>query len=62
LWNSAPVLVTIAEYEEKAKNLMNGSFHEMGRQARIINWKRIDQLYKLERELKEVKGKLGLFA
>lgn len=62
LWNSTPVLVTTAKYEEIAKNLMNGSFHEMGRQARIINWKRIDQLYKLERELKEVKGKLGLFA
>ena len=62
LWNSTPVLVTTAEYEEIAKNLMNGSFHEMGRQARIINWKRIDQLYKLERELKEVKGELRLFA
>jgi len=62
LWNSTPVLVTTAKYEEIAKNLMNGSFHEMGRQARIINWKRIDQLYKLERELKEVKGELRLFA
>lgn len=61
LWNSTPVLVTTAEYEETAKNLMNGSFHEMARQARIINWKRIDQLYNLERELKEVKGELSLF-
>ena len=61
LWNSTPVLVTTAEYEEIAKNLMNGSFHEMATQVRIINWKRIDQLYKLERELREVKGELRLF-
>ena len=62
LWNSTPVLVTTVEYEEIAKNLMNGSFHEMARQARVINWKRMDQLYKLEKELREIKGELRLFS
>ena len=62
LWSSIPILVTTAKYEKIARSLMNGSFHEMTTQARIINWKRIEQLYKLERELRELKGELGLFA
>jgi len=60
LWNSIPVLVTTSKFEEIAKNLMNGSFHEMTKQARIINWKKIEQLYKSERELREIKRELRL--
>ena len=60
LWNSMPVLVTTQKYEEAARNLMKGSFHEMAREARIINWKRIEQLYQLGTQLTEVKKELRL--
>lgn len=60
LWNSTPVLVTTAKYEEMARDLMEGSFHEMARKARIINWKRIEQLFQLETQLTKVKKELRL--
>lgn len=60
LWDSRPVLVTTTEYEEKARDLMNGSFHEMRRRAIILNWKKIERIYKVEKELNEVREEIGL--
>lgn len=60
LWDSRPVLVTTTEYEEKARDLMNGSFHEMRRRAIILNWKKIERIYKVEKELNEVREEIRL--
>ena len=60
LWNSRPILVTTPGYEEKARNFLDGSFHEMRKRPTILNWRRIEQLYKLEKELNEVWEEIGL--
>ncbi|MHA1834402.1 MAG: hypothetical protein ACTSV7_10450 [Candidatus Baldrarchaeia archaeon] len=59
-WNCFPILVTTEKYEEKAKQLLNGSFHEMKNKARIINWKTVQRLYRLEKQVKNLKAEVCL--
>jgi hypothetical protein len=40
-WNSKPFLVTTNGYAAQAKSLLEGSFHEMREDARIVNWERL---------------------
>lgn len=40
-WNSRPVLVTTDRYGDQARSLLEGSFHEMKDDARIVNWEKI---------------------
>jgi predicted RNA-binding protein len=40
-WNSKPVLVTTNPYIAQAKSLLEGSFHEMKEDAKIVNWEKI---------------------
>lgn len=59
-WNSRPYLVTTERYIEQAKRLLEGSFHEMREDARIVNWEKIVKLHKLLREADEIRRELKL--
>jgi len=58
-WNSEPFLITTEEYSEKAKLLLEGSFHEIQEVTRIIGWNKILQLHRLEKDLARTKTELG---
>jgi len=60
LWNSKPFLITTEEYIAQAKWLLEGSFHEMKDDARIVNWKKIVKLYQLLKEANEIKSEIRL--
>jgi predicted RNA-binding protein len=60
LWNSIPVLVTTEQYVIQAEELLSGSFHEMRKQAKIINYEKIQELFLLEKKLHELKDELDL--
>ena len=59
-WNSRPFLVTTKEYEVQAKGLLEGSFHEMKDDARIVNWEKIVKLHKLLKEAYGIKSYIRL--
>jgi len=59
-WNSTPILVTTEEYEEKARLLLEGSFHEIQKVAKIVNISRIVELHQLQREAHKVKTETGI--
>jgi len=60
MWSSIPVLVTTEEYEEEARQLLEGSFHEIRDIIRIINWKKIQRLFELEKEMAGLKDEIGM--
>jgi hypothetical protein len=60
LWNSTPVLVTSEQFVTQAEELLSGSFHEMRRQARVINFEKIRELFSLEERLHKLKDELDL--
>jgi hypothetical protein len=45
MWRSVPILITTDEYADKARQLIEGSFHEIRRHLRIIDFKEIEELY-----------------
>jgi hypothetical protein len=57
-WNSKPFLVTTEIYETQAKALLEGSFHEMREDARIVNWEKVVKLHKCLKEANELKMKI----
>jgi len=59
-WNSKPFLVTTEKYEAEAKLLLEGSFHEIEHVARIVNWRKIKDLYEAERKAKDIRAEIGL--
>jgi len=60
MWNSWPILVTTDLYASKARELLEGSFHEMGHVAKIVDWKKIIRLYELETEVASIRTNIGL--
>jgi hypothetical protein len=52
--------VTTEKFEKKVDDLLDGSFHEIREQIRIVNWKRIDELYRAARKLTELRSELAL--
>lgn len=56
-WNSKPFLVTTEEYQDRANQLLEGSFHEMKDDARVVHWKKIMKLYELIKAEQELKRK-----
>jgi len=58
-WNSKPFLITTEEYAEKARLLLEGSFHEIQEATRIIGWNKVLQLRRLEKDLARMKAELG---
>ena len=59
-WRAEPFLVTTEKYEEEARSLLGGTFHEIKPHIRIIHWQDIVQLYKLLREVTETEKELRL--
>ena len=59
-WNSKPFLVTTEKYELEAKQLLEGSFHEIEHVAKIVNWKKIADLYKAEKKARDLKNEIGV--
>jgi predicted RNA-binding protein len=59
-WNSKPFLVTTEEYQDRANQLLEGSFHEMKDDARVVNWKKIMKLYELIKAAQELKKEIRL--
>ncbi len=59
-WNSKPVLVTTEKYELEAKQLLEGSFHEIEPVTKIVNWKKIRDLHELEKKAKTLKKEIGI--
>jgi len=59
-WNSIPYLVTTDEDAAKARSLLEGSFHEMGHVAKVIDWKDITTLYDLMNRAYDLRSRIGL--
>jgi hypothetical protein len=59
-WNSKPFLVTTERYELEAKQLLEGSFHEIEHVTKIVNWKKIRDLHEVEKKAKVLKGEIGV--
>jgi hypothetical protein len=59
-WNSIPYLVTTEEDAAKARSLLEGSFHEMGHVARVVNWKDVARLYDLLNQTYVLRSRIGL--
>jgi hypothetical protein len=59
-WNSTPFLVTTEKYEAEAKQLLEGSFHEIEHVAKIVNWKKIKDLYEAEKKARDLKDEIGV--
>jgi len=59
-WNSKPFLVTTERYEAEAKLLLEGSFHEIEHVAKIVNWRKIKDLYEAERKAKDIRVEIGI--
>jgi len=57
-WNSKPILITTDAYVVQAKSLLEGSFHEMREDARIVNWEKIVKLHKCLKEAHEIKSEI----
>jgi predicted RNA-binding protein len=49
-WRADPFLVTTEKYEEQARSLLGGTFHEIKPHIRIIHWQDIVKLYRLLRD------------
>jgi len=59
-WNSKPFLVTTEKYELEAKQLLEGSFHEIEHVTRIVNWKKIRDLHEAEKKAHSLKSDIGI--
>jgi len=60
MWNSWPILVTTETHASKAKELLEGSFHEMGHVAKIVDCRKVVRLYELESEAASIRTDVGL--
>jgi len=60
LWRADPYLVTTERFEEEARKLLGGTFHEIKANIRIINWQEIVKLYKLLRDTTEMEKELRI--
>lgn len=59
-WRAEPFLVTTEKYEDQARNLLGGTFHEIKPHIRIINWQHILKLYKLLRDTTDMEKELRI--
>jgi hypothetical protein len=60
IWNSKPILVTTGKYAVEARDLLQGSFHEIRDVASIVDWKRVSRLCELLKEAEAIKKDVGL--
>ncbi|MBE0512647.1 hypothetical protein IBX38_06325 [Candidatus Bathyarchaeota archaeon] len=57
---ASPYLVTTDAYMDKAKQLVEGSFHEMGKALKIVNWRKIQELYDARKRVDEIESETNL--
>jgi hypothetical protein len=60
LWNSRIFIVADKFEEERVKNLLSGSFHEISNSLKFIDFDTLNELYELKIKLKNLEQKLGL--
>lgn len=60
LWNSRIFIVADKFDEEKVKELLSGTFHEIREQLKFINIESVNELYSLKIKLADLERKLGL--
>ena len=60
MWNSTPYLVTTDSYIDKAKQLVEGSFHEMSKALKIVDWRKIQELYDARKRVDEMESEISL--
>ena len=60
LWNSRLFLVASQADQEKAKNLLSGSFHEISERITFIELGKVDELYKRKRAYLDFEKELGI--
>ena len=60
IWRSVPVLITTDEYADKARQLIEGSFHEIRNRLKIVDCKEIQDLYNAWRKIDEIESRITL--
>lgn len=60
LWNSNIFLVIVEEDMEKATSLLSGTFHEISSKIKIIEAKKIDELFKRKKAYRDFEVELGI--
>ena len=60
IWRSVPILVTTHEYADKARQLVEGSFHEIRAHLRIVDFKEIKELHDAWRKIDEIENRITL--
>ena len=60
LWNSNIFLVVTEEDVHKARELLTGTFHEIRGKIKIVEVKRIDELFRRKKSYHEFESKLGI--
>lgn len=60
LWNSNIFLVVIEEDMERATSLLSGTFHEILDKIKIIEAKKIDELFKRKKAYRDFEVELGI--
>jgi len=60
MWSSIPVLVTTDEYADRARELIEGSFHEIRKRLRIVDYKEIKELYDAWKKIDEIENRITL--
>jgi len=59
-WRSVPILVTTDDYADKARQMVEGSFHEIHQQLRIIDPKDIGELHDAWKKIDEIETRTTL--
>jgi len=59
-WRAEPFLVTTEKFEDEARSLLGGTFHEIKPHIRIIHWNDIVKYYRLLTEVTKIEKKLRL--
>ena len=60
IWRSVPILVTTDEYADKARQIVEGSFHEIRHQLRIIDPKDVGELHDAWKKIEEIETRTTL--
>jgi len=60
IWRSVPLLITTDEYADKARQLVEGSFHEIREHLRIVDFKEVKELYDAWKKIDEIENRVTL--
>jgi len=60
IWNSRIYLVAGLRHQDRAEELLGGTFHEIGSQLVFIQIEKVEQLLRLKRGVRELEEELGL--